>query len=202
MGAESPSRSAKRWRRPTRSTCVTHRRNFYRLRWRVPACSAGCAPICSHPRPTSRSPLSASPLLSGSCRPCCAFVRVWSSYFVYGFYPISERWRVDLFFVLLALGITWLAWLGAPRRDLGAIYFFIVLPILSYILLSGVPMIGLPDVPTSLWGGILVTIVVATVGIVASLPLGILLALGRRSAMPAVRLASITFIEFVRGVPL
>jgi general L-amino acid transport system permease protein len=57
-------------------------------------------------------------------------------------------------------------------------------------------------VPTSLWGGILVTIVVATVGIVASLPLGILLALGRRSAMPAVRLASITFIEFVRGVPL
>jgi general L-amino acid transport system permease protein len=57
-------------------------------------------------------------------------------------------------------------------------------------------------VPTSLWGGILVTIVVATVGIVASLPLGILLALGRRSEMPAVRLFSVTFIEFVRGVPL
>src|SRR6516225_4904240 len=51
-------------------------------------------------------------------------------------------------------------------------------------------------------GGILVTIVVATVGIVGSLPLGILLALGRRSAMPAVRLLSVTFIEFVRGVPL
>src|SRR5215472_15775787 len=133
---------------------------------------------------------------------CWAFVRVWSSYFVYGFYPISERWRVDLFFVLLALGITWLAWLGAPRRDLGAIYFFIVLPIVSFTLLSGVAAIGLPDVPTSLWGGILVTIVVATVGIVASLPLGILLALGRRSTMPAVRLASIAFIEFVRGVPL
>ena len=119
-----------------------------------------------------------------------------------GFYPVSERWRVDLFFGLLALGIGWLAWLGAPRRDLGAIYFFIVLPIVSYILLSGVPAIGLADVPTSLWGGILVTIVVAIVGIVASLPLGILLALGRRSKMPAVRLASITFIEFVRGVPL
>src|SRR6516164_9259658 len=121
-----------------------------------------CLPSEQHPEPGA----------------CWAFLRVWSSYFVYGFYPISERWRVDLFFVLLALGIAWLAWLGAPRRDLGAIYFFIVLPILSYILLSGVPMIGLPDVPTSLWGGILVTIVVATVGIVASLPLGILLALG------------------------
>jgi general L-amino acid transport system permease protein len=103
---------------------------------------------------------------------------------------------------LLAFGIGWLGWLGAPRRDLGALYFFVVLPVLSYILLSGVPLLGLSDVPTSLWGGILVTIVVATVGIVASLPLGILLALGRRSEMPAVRLLSITFIEFVRGVPL
>lgn len=133
---------------------------------------------------------------------CWAFVRVWSSYFVYGFYPRSERWRVDIFFILLALGIAWLGWLRAPRRDIGGIYFFIVLPIVSYFLLSGAPILGLPDVPTSLWGGILVTIVVATVGIVASLPLGILLALGRRSTMPAVRLFSITFIEFVRGVPL
>jgi general L-amino acid transport system permease protein len=133
---------------------------------------------------------------------CWAFVRVWSSYFVYGFYPLGERWRANLFFFLLALGIAWLAWLGAPRRDIGAIYFFVVLPILSYFLLSGAPMLGLADVPTSLWGGILVTIVVATVGIVASLPLGILLALGRRSEMPAVRLFSVTFIEFVRGVPL
>jgi general L-amino acid transport system permease protein len=133
---------------------------------------------------------------------CWPFVWERLPYFIYGSYPISERWRVDIFFVMLAVGVVWLLWLNAPRRDLGAIYFFIVLPILSYILLSGVPMIGLPDVPTSLWGGILVTIVVATVGIVASLPLGILLALGRRSTMPAVRLASITFIEFVRGVPL
>jgi general L-amino acid transport system permease protein len=133
---------------------------------------------------------------------CWAFVRVWSSYFVYGFYPLSERWRVDLFFFLLAFGIGWLAWLGALRRDIGAIYFFVALPILSYVLLSGVPLFGLSEVPTSMWGGILVTIVVATVGIVASLPLGILLALGRRSEMPAVRLFSVTFIEFVRGVPL
>jgi general L-amino acid transport system permease protein len=61
---------------------------------------------------------------------------------------------------------------------------------------------GLPWVETSLWGGLLVTLVVAIVGIVASLPLGILLALGRRSKLPIVKFASITFIEFVRGVPL
>lgn len=133
---------------------------------------------------------------------CWAFVRVWLSYFVYGFYPVDQRWRVDVFFLALAFGIAWLLWLSAPRRDIGAFYSFIVLPILSYVLLCGVPLLGLARVPTELWGGILVTIVVASVGMVVSLPLGILLALGRRSDMPAVRLLSVIFIEFVRGVPL
>jgi general L-amino acid transport system permease protein len=133
---------------------------------------------------------------------CWAFVRVWFSYFVYGFYPLGERWRVDIFFLALALGFVWLLRLSAPRRDLGAGYFFVVLPILSYVLLHGAPIIGLAVVPTSLWGGILVTVVVATIGIVFSLPLGILLALGRRSDLPVVRLVSVAFIEFVRGVPL
>ena len=55
-------------------------------------------------------------------------------YFIYGCYPIDERWRVDIFFVLLAVGVVWLLWLDAPRRDLGAIYFFVVFPIV--VLLS------------------------------------------------------------------
>jgi len=133
---------------------------------------------------------------------CWAFVRVWFSYFVYGFYPADERWRVDLFFVALALGIVWLAALDAPRRDIGALYFFVALPILSFVLLHGAPLIGLSIVPTSLWGGILVTVVVATIGIVFSLPLGIFLALGRSSDLPVIKSAVVAFIEFVRGVPL
>ena len=133
---------------------------------------------------------------------CWAFIRVWLSYFVYGFYPIGQRWRVDVFFAALAFGIGWLSWLRAPRRDLGALYFFIVLPVASSMLLRGFPPIGLSKVPTELWGGALVTIVVATIGIVFSLPLGILLALGRRSDMPAIKVLSVGFIEFVRGVPL
>ena len=133
---------------------------------------------------------------------CWAFVRVWYSYFVYGFYPIGQRWRVDLFFLALAFGVVWLLRLSAPRRDIGALYFFVVLPVLSFVLLHGAPWIGLRVVPTALWGGILVTVVVATIGMVASLPLGILLALGRRSEMPVVRLSAVIFIEFVRGVPL
>src|SRR5579885_1540779 len=133
---------------------------------------------------------------------CWPFVWERLPYFVYGSYPIPERWRVDVFFALLAIGIAWLLWLRAPRRDLGALYFFVFLPIVSFILLHGFAAIGLPVVDTVLWGGVLVTIVVATVGIVVSLPIGILLALGRRSRMPTVRFFSTLFIEFVRGVPL
>ena len=133
---------------------------------------------------------------------CWAFVIERVGFFTYGFYPVEERWRVDAFFVLLAVGIVWLTWLDAPRRGLGMIYFFVVMPLVSFVLLLGWPAIGLPRVATEQWGGVLVTIVVAAVGIVASLPLGILLALGRRSRMPAVRLLSVIFIEFVRGVPL
>ena len=133
---------------------------------------------------------------------CWPFVWERWSYFVYGSYPIPQRWRVDLFFVMLTVGVVWLLWLEAPRRDLGLIYSFIVLPVASYILLHGFELIGMPMVDTVLWGGVLVTVVVASVGIVLSLPLGILLALGRRSRMPTVKLFSVMFIEFVRGVPL
>ena len=61
---------------------------------------------------------------------------------------------------------------------------------------------GLERIDTNQWGGLLVTLVVAFAGIVASLPLGIVLALGRRSSMPIARVLSVVFIEFWRGVPL
>ncbi|MCZ8261439.1 MAG: amino acid ABC transporter permease [Beijerinckiaceae bacterium] len=133
---------------------------------------------------------------------CWAFVRDRFSFFIYGFYPVDERWRVDLFFVLGTIGVAWMLWLKAPRRDIGMIYFLIVLPVVSYYLLGGASWLGLSAVDTARWGGLMVTLVVAGVGIVASLPLGILLALGRRSRLPVVKFFSVLFIEFVRGVPL
>jgi general L-amino acid transport system permease protein len=133
---------------------------------------------------------------------CWAFVRERLNFFIYGFYPVDQRWRVDGFFFALAVGIGWLTWLDAPRRGLGLVYFFVVLPLVSFALLRGFPTIGIELVDTAQWGGVLVTVVVAAVGIVVSLPLGILLALGRRSSLPAVRLLSVVYIEFVRGVPL
>ena len=73
--------------------------------------------------------------------------------------------------------------------------------LLAVLLICAVDF-GLEHVETEVWGGLLVTLVIAVTGIVASLPLGILLALGRRSSMPVVKLFSVIFIEFWRGIPL
>jgi general L-amino acid transport system permease protein len=133
---------------------------------------------------------------------CWAFIARKLPYFTYGSYPLAERWRVD---VTLALGgalIVWLLWLDVARRQIAAVLFFGVYPILSFFLLHGAPWLGLPRVDTNLWGGIFVSLLVAIVGIVVSLPLGILLALGRRSSLPALSAACTGFIEIVRGVPM
>jgi len=135
---------------------------------------------------------------AGACWP---FITNKFAQFMYGRYPIEERWRVDLVYLLALAGLVPLMVPRVPGKAFFAVYTFAVLPVIGFVLLVG-GIFGLPHVATELWGGLLVTLVVATVGIAGSFPLGIMLALGRRSAMPAVRWVSIGFIEFVRGVPL
>ena len=132
---------------------------------------------------------------------CWAFVIAKWDYLRFGSYPVAERWRVDMAEAIGAGLIIWLLWLKAPGRVYGAFLFFVVYPILALILLRGSPWLSLSVVDTQLWGGIFVSLIAAVVGIAFSLPLGVLLALGRSSPLPAVRVASVIFIEFVRGVP-
>jgi general L-amino acid transport system permease protein len=132
---------------------------------------------------------------------CWAFVIAKWDYLRFGSYPAAERWRVDVAEAIGAVLIIWLLWINAPRRVWGAFLFFVAYPVLSLLLLHGSPWLGLPIVDTQLWGGIFVSLLTAVVGIAFSLPLGVLLALGRRSPLPAVRVVSVVFIEFVRGVP-
>ena len=215
---------------------------------------------------------------SGACWP---FIKAKFGQFIYGFYPIDERWRPNIVFALGALLLALLLIPRAPLKRLNAILFFGIFPIVAFVLLTGgnfslhqfivgriVPFayvigpgefmglamsfwldylissaaivflaaaitrilgansgavahmaallflllalmlvvcdfdFGLVPVETSAWGGLLVTLVVAVTGIVVSLPLGILLALGRRSELPAIKTFSVIFIEFWRGVPL
>ncbi|MEM5472715.1 amino acid ABC transporter permease [Hoeflea sp. AS60] len=131
---------------------------------------------------------------------CWAFVDAKFGQFIYGRYPIEERWRVNLSGLLLIAGLVPIAIPSIPYKRENALYLLVVFPVLAFILLTG--QFGLEPVETPLWGGLLVTLVVAIVGIVVSFPLGILLALGRRSEMPIVKMFSVIFIEFWRGVPL
>ena len=132
---------------------------------------------------------------------CWAFVRANIGQFIYGRYPDPERWRVNLFFVLLAVGIVPLAIPAAPLKGLSLLYALIIFPVISgFLLLGGIA--GLPEVDTAVWGGLFLTLVVSYEGMAVSLPLGILLALGRRSSMPGVRLVCVFIIEVCRGVPL
>jgi general L-amino acid transport system permease protein len=132
---------------------------------------------------------------------CWAFVNAKFGQFIYGRYPDPERWRVDLCFIVGAAALVPMLIPAVPGKKWNAIFLLAVYPIMTFVLLTG-GWFGLQAVETPLWGGLLVTLVVAITGIVASLPLGVLLALGRRSDMPVVRLFCIGFIEFWRGVPL
>jgi len=132
---------------------------------------------------------------------CWVFIKARLGQFVYGFYPEAERWRIDTTFILLVVLIVpmlmerfrYKAWLGA--------FILFVFPVISYYLLAG-GSFGLAPVETPLWGGLSLTLVISIVGIVGSFPIGLLLALGRRSKMPAVSAFCTGFIELWRGVPL
>jgi general L-amino acid transport system permease protein len=143
---------------------------------------------------------------------CWPFIAAKFNQFMYGFYPADEQWRVSLTYALGVVLLVPLLIPKVPQKVLNAVLFFGVYPVVAFFLLLGGKLdllflgidarIGLPHVETRLWGGLLVTLVISFVGIVGSLPLGIFLALGRRSELPIVRMMSIIFIEFWRGVPL
>lgn len=119
---------------------------------------------------------------------------------MYGFYEPDQRWRVNLAYILLAVAAVPILVDKIPGRTACALFIVFVYPIVAFFLFFG--GLGLPVVPTNDWGGLMLTLVLATVAIAVSLPLGILFALGRRSDMPIVRIFCVSFIEIVRAVPL
>lgn len=132
---------------------------------------------------------------------CWAMIRArWSSFF-YGRYPVPERWRVDLVAVLLVVFALPAMREGGRNRAWWAIGLVLLFPVIAGVLLVG-GILGLRLVVTNDWGGMMVNVILAFVAVAGSLPLGILLALGRRSELPIVRGLSIAFIELWRGVPL
>jgi general L-amino acid transport system permease protein len=129
---------------------------------------------------------------------CWAFVIEKLRFILFGRYPFDQDWRplcVVAIFVLMILA-------ACDRRLWGrrlAILWFVGLSAVFWLMAGG---LGLRHVDTELWSGLPLTLILAVVGMLVGFPFGILLALGRRSRLPAVRAICVGYIELVRGVPL
>ncbi len=130
---------------------------------------------------------------------CWDFIIEKFRVFVFGLYPQSEHWRpvvmMLMLFVMVGLSVNTRFW------GRGLIIGWLLAVPAMFILMQG-GLFGLSFIETDKWGGLPVTLIIATVGIVFSFPLAILLALGRRSDLPIIKTICIVFIEVIRGVPL
>ena len=136
---------------------------------------------------------------------CWTYIKVWFKRFMYGMYPNELHWRINIAFILvIALGLIGLIKTEKLKKYL-PLYYVVIYPIIAfliiYYLISG-GAFGLEWVETGAWGGLSLTFIVSFFCLIFCFPLGMILALGRRSTLPVIRYISIGYIEFWRGVPL
>jgi general L-amino acid transport system permease protein len=138
---------------------------------------------------------------AGADGACWPFVNARFDQFIYGVYPRAERWRVDTALVLAA-GVAALLTFRPLRRRIGiALGLLLLWPVAAGVLLRG-GVAGLVAVEPAKWGGLILTLFMAATAIAIALPMGILLALARRSERPVIRALALCWIEFWRGVPM
>jgi general L-amino acid transport system permease protein len=130
---------------------------------------------------------------------CWAFIGEKFRFILFGRYPLDEQWRPAGVIVVFAGMIASACFRPLWGRRL-AIIWFVGLSVVFLLMAGGLP--GLRRVETALWSGLPLTLILAIVGMLFGFPLGVLLALGRRSKLPAVRAICVGYIELVRGVPL
>lgn len=126
--------------------------------------------------------------------------------FMVGRYPSSDVWRIWAslaLFLVMAL-VTLLVWRRqSPRARRAVMITWVVVLLLTTVLIKGFGNNRLvPAVPVSIWSGLLLTLALGVIGIAVSFPIGIFLALGRRSSMPVVKVFCTMYIEVIRGIPL
>jgi len=136
---------------------------------------------------------------------CWVYIKVWFNRFMYGMYPNEEQWRVNVTFIAVLVFMAAGFFVPTRLRNYLSLYYTILLPIISFILIyfiiSG-GSFGLVWVETGAWGGLSLTFMVSFFSLIFCFPLGMMLALGRRSNLPIIKYSSLSFIEFWRGVPL
>ncbi len=136
---------------------------------------------------------------------CWTYIKVWFNRFMYGMYPNEFQWRINVAFIIL-IGLAFVGYFSGERlKKYLTFYYVIIYPIIAFILIyyliSG-GHFGLEWIETGAWGGLSLTFIVSFFCLIFCFPVGMILALGRRSNLPTIRYFSVGFIEFWRGVPL
>ena len=132
---------------------------------------------------------------------CWVFVNVWFERLIYGLYPNNEIWRINVAFITLILTVGLAFFVPGKIKKYVLIFLIFIFPFIMISLISG-GSFGLEWVETNAWGGLSLTFIISIFAILFCFPIGLFLALGRRSSYPVIRYSSIGFIEFWRGVPL
>ena len=132
---------------------------------------------------------------------CWVFIQVWLKRFTYGMYPNDQIWRIDLAFIIFFFVIGAYFFVNVKIKKILFIFLTIIFPFLAIFLFNG-GLFGLEEVETRVWGGLFLTLFISVFSIIFCFPIGVLLAMGRRSKLPVIRYFSIGFIELWRGVPL
>jgi len=132
---------------------------------------------------------------------CWIFIRVWFNRFMYGMYPDAEQWRINISFLALLVSIGSIFILPQKFKKYIILFLLFIFPLIALNLISG-GVFGLKWVETGAWGGLSLTFIVSAFALIFCFPIGVFLALGRRSDLPAIKYSSIGFIELWRGVPL
>ena len=142
---------------------------------------------------------------------CWIFITIWFEKFIYGLYPVEQIWRINLAFLILIFSVITSIFVKPKLRRNIIIFLIFIFPFIAIWLIGGfaidiesleiyIPI--LEEVDTRVWGGLSLTFIMAIFAMLFCFPVGIFLALGRRSNLPVIRYFSIGFIEFWRGVPL
>ena len=136
---------------------------------------------------------------------CWTYIKIWLNRFIYGMYPNELQWRINISFILL-IALAFVGLIPSEKiKKFLTLYYVVIYPIIAFILIyyliSG-GSLGLEWVETGAWGGLSLTFIVSFFCLIFCFPVGMFLALGRRSQLPTVRYISVGFIEFWRGVPL
>jgi general L-amino acid transport system permease protein len=143
---------------------------------------------------------------TGICRNAAGIGACWAvvpekfRFILFAFYPFDQQWRpaivVVLFVALFVVSANRRFW----RKEL--LYIWLAALVLIGVLMWG-GILGMPYVPQDQWGGLPITLILATFGLVLAFPLAVLVALGRRSTrLPAVKMICVVYVELIRGVPL